>query len=286
MNDPIYDPDADPLADLETPETAPADPRKPRGPLVWPIALCVLLVLAVGVWFFWFRGTPEAPVTAAAPAPASEPQTPEAAPEETSDWQLPPLEASDSALRLLVGELSSHPRLIAWLANDELVRRFTVAVTNIAEGESPRSHIAFVAPDAEFQAAVRGDRVVVDPASYERYRTLTEVIESIDARGAAEGYDRVEPLLDEALQELGYPDADFRTKLLAALRELLATPRLETPPVLVRRVSSYEYADPRLEALSPAQKHLLRLGPEYATRVQGKLYELGIALGFTPEELG
>ena len=55
--------------------------------------------------------------------------------------------------------------------------------------------------------------------------------------------------------------------------------------LLERKLNSFEYADPRLEALSPAQKHLLRLGPEYAARVQGKLYELGIALGFSPEEL-
>jgi hypothetical protein len=47
---------------------------------------------------------------------------------------------------------------------------------------------------------------------------------------------------------------------------------------VVRAVVVYEYADPKLEALSPAQKALLRMGPRNVPRVQAKLRELAAAL--------
>ena len=48
---------------------------------------------------------------------------------------------------------------------------------------------------------------------------------------------------------------------------------------VVRAVVVYEYADPRLEAMTPAQKALLRMGPRNVPRVQAKLRELAAALG-------
>ena len=52
---------------------------------------------------------------------------------------------------------------------------------------------------------------------------------------------------------------------------MLAVPVPEQPPELVKGVLTYRYADPELEALSPAAKHLLRLGPENAREIQEKL---------------
>ena len=42
-------------------------------------------------------------------------------------------------------------------------------------------------------------------------------------------------------------------------------------PTLVPRGALWAYADPALEALSPAEKHLLRLGPRTQRMVQEKL---------------
>jgi hypothetical protein len=49
----------------------------------------------------------------------------------------------------------------------------------------------------------------------------------------------------------------------------------------MRALLVYELVDPRLEALSPAQKLLLRMGPANARKVQEKLRELGSALDAT-----
>ncbi len=45
------------------------------------------------------------------------------------------------------------------------------------------------------------------------------------------------------------------------------------------KVKTYRYVDPKLEALSPAQKQLLRMGPENAQKIQAKLRELAGVLG-------
>jgi hypothetical protein len=51
---------------------------------------------------------------------------------------------------------------------------------------------------------------------------------------------------------------------------------------LVHGVLVYEFADADMEARTPAEKHVLRLGPTNARRVQAKLRELAAALGIEP----
>ncbi|MDX1503898.1 MAG: DUF3014 domain-containing protein [Thermoanaerobaculia bacterium] len=271
----------DPGFDGDTPRP----PRRPRPPRYWPIAAAILVVLLLAVaWWLWWRPAPPppTPVPVATPAaPAPEPTAEELPAEEP----LPTLDASDELVRELAAELSSHPRLIAWLANDELLRRFTVATANVAEGVNPRRHLTFLEPRGEFSAVPRGDRIVVNPASYERFETAVQVFESLDSQGLAEAYRRLEPLVEQAYLDLGYPEGGFRTTLLAAFRRLLAVPRPQGDVVLERGVESYRYADPELEGLSGAGKQLLRMGPRNVARVQAKLVEIGLALGFTPEEL-
>ena len=44
---------------------------------------------------------------------------------------------------------------------------------------------------------------------------------------------------------------------------------------------TFQFADPELEALSPAQKHLLRMGPRNMRLVQHKMREFARAAGLT-----
>jgi hypothetical protein len=101
----------------------------------------------------------------------------------------------------------------------------------------------------------------------------------MDSRGLARLYRKLEPLLDEAYRDLGYPDGRFREPLAAAIRSLLATPVPPERVALAPAVESYRYADPRFEQLTPAQKLLLRMGQRNVRRVQAKLRELAAALG-------
>jgi len=68
--------------------------------------------------------------------------------------------------------------------------------------------------------------------------------------------------------------------LRAAIKEVLDTPEPGSGQIELQRVSLvYQFADPKLEALPPLQKQLLRMGPENSRRVKAYLRELAAALG-------
>ena len=271
--------------------TSTGSPRPPRRsqPPGWLIALILVAVLlALGAWYFYFRQpaepevAPEAPPAAEQPAP--EPG-PEPATEAEEEIELPPQEASDAIVRRLAGELSSHPRLASWLATDELVRKFVATVDNVARGESPRPHLLTAAPDRPFSVEEEDGELVIDPAAYRRFDTLVEAFTALEPEGTARLYERLEPLIQEAYRKQGYPQADFDPVLRRAIVQLLETPVVEGPIRLVQETERYEYADPRLEELSPAQKDLLRTGPENVRRIQEQLRQLAAALGIPRGEL-
>lgn len=253
---------------------------------IWPWLLVLLLVvLAAWAWVELRStedGSGELPIATAdvAPEPASRP-VPE--PEEVveEEIELPALNDSDSLVAELVEQLSAHPDVARYLVGEELVRRFTATVDNIAQGTSPRPHLPALAPQERFTARAEGGVQRPTAESYRRYDVLAEIFVSLDSEGSAELYRQLEPLITESYRELGYPDADFDATLRTAIDHLLAAPvpppGAELRPRGIGR--SFEYADERYESLSPAQKHLLRMGPDNVRRVQRKLRELRASLG-------
>jgi len=248
-------------------------PGPPAGRTLWPYAAALLvIVLGVAAYLLLSDGEPPvAPTVAGPPPPAADEPADEPA---AGALDLPRLGASDDWLRRVVAEVSTHPELARWLVSDNLVRRFTAAVDNVARGESPRPHLGFLDPAKGFAVVGRGGAIYPDPQSYERYDRLTEVFDSVDAGGAVELYRQLEPLLQEGYADLGYPDRDFDDVLGRAIRHLLATPLSAGEPRLEPGVESYTFRDSRLESLSPAQKHLLRAGPDNAAVILDKLREI------------
>ncbi|MEE8581456.1 MAG: DUF3014 domain-containing protein [Myxococcota bacterium] len=210
--------------------------------------------------------TPEPETRAAAVQPADPPSS---------------LDASDALVREAVGRLSSHDALLAWLISDDLIRRFTAAVDNIAEGKSPKPHLPFLSPERPFQTIRRDETITIDPASYARYDLATEVFESLDAAASVRLYRRLEPLVAQAYRELGYPEGEFTDVLERAIDELLRAPVVGDPVELAPRVISFAYRDPALEGLSAAQKQLLRMGPGNVRKIQGKLRQLAAEIGLS-----
>lgn len=249
------------------------------------IALVVLL-LAIGgaAWYFLGRSTPPPPAVTEAPPPSRpapapvEPEAVEPEEEEESTIDLPPLNASDELIRELAVQVSSHPQLGRWLVNEDLASRFVAAVDNVADGKLPRAHVGFLAPEGSFQVMESGGEILVDPKSYERYDLLTAVFVSLDTEASAKLYRDLRPLFQEAYQNLGYPDRDFDDTLAKAVNKLLNTPEVEGPVALREETQRYELAEARLEGLEPAQKALLRTGPENARRIKAKLRQLAAAL--------
>ena len=153
------------------------------------------------------------------------------------------------------------------------MRTVAAVVTNVADGESPRPHLEFLAPAVRFRARRGGARgsLVPDPAGFAGYDAFGDAVASVDAGVAASAYRTIEPLFDVAYRELGHPEGRFRDRLDRATAALLAVPVLPEDTALVPHATMLRYADPALEALTPAQKQLLRIGPRNVRLVQAKL---------------
>jgi hypothetical protein len=250
-------------------------------------AALVLLLVALAV-YVWYSRRSRAVSDQAATTPASEPRArtptpPLGGPGE--DIELPPLAESDSLVRQLVGRLSAHPAVAAWLAGDGLIRNATVTVQNVAAGQTPLQHLKRLAPKAPFAARDASSELTIDPQAYERYNWVADGIASLDAEGVARLYGTLKPRVEEAFAELGSPETRFDATLERAIVVLLDTPIVDGDVRLVPRGALYAYADPRLEQLAPAQKQVLRAGPRNSRLILGKLREIALALGITSDRL-
>lgn len=262
-------------------ERARADSRR----LFAALAVLALVILGAGAaWWFWLRspsgnvdprtGPPEADVP-------SETDLRDPAADVTS-IDLPPVDESDAFVRDRLEELSSHPRVSSWLEVGELVHRIVTSISNVAVGRSPDEHVPFLRPDAPFRVREVEGRTLVDPASYRRYDAFTDAVLSVDTEGAGRLYAQLHPLFEELHRALGFTDRTFDETVARALGVLLMVEVPDEAPEVVFNGVVYQYRDPEMEALSPAEKHVLRLGPRNARRFQDKLRELADAMGVVP----
>src|SRR5260221_14204275 len=159
--------------------------EKPPPSRGWAIALALLTVAAAAAFYIGFgmRRVP-APV-AIAPASATRASEPSRAlGGEAEAVTVPPLADSDPVVRALVRALSNHQVVVAWLATDGLIRGFTVAVANIAEGASPAKQLRALRPTAPFLVVERRGTSSIDSRSYNRYTPLADAVASVDPAGA------------------------------------------------------------------------------------------------------
>jgi hypothetical protein len=96
----------------------------------------------------------------------------------------------------------------------------------------------------------------------------------MDAKTLVALYRGLQPLFQQAYEELGHPNGEFNTRLIEVIDHLLATPAAPAEIRLVQPSVLYRYADERLEKLSAGQKLLLRMGPENAAIIKGKLGDI------------
>jgi hypothetical protein len=253
------------------------------------VGIGALIVIALGVAAYYFFFSDRAKESAAGGVPAAAEKIAAETPGLKDGAAVPPLtgplDSSDAAVRSFAGELSANPVFAQWLANKDLLRRFTAAVDNIANGQSPRPQMDFFGLRGTFKTVLRDGKTLIDPGSFDRYNVVAFVFESVSAAGAARLYESARPLLGEAYKELGYPRGDFHQTLFRAIVEVLRTPIVDAPVELESGVVSFTLKDPKLEDLDAAQKHLLRMGPENLQLIQAKLREIALALGFTEAQL-
>jgi hypothetical protein len=254
------------------------------------LAVAVLAILAVVavLYYFFFMKKPKLPVPSPAAGsglPAEAEKAPVAPGLEPLAFPAVSLAASDDAVRQFAAAIAADPEFSKWLLTKDLIRKFVVSVDNVANGLSPKSHVDFFSPEGGFRVSRTKDGTFVDPAAYARYAPVVAVVQSIDATAAVRLYRAVEPLLQEAYNELGYPGVDFDDTIVRAMSELLETPVVNGPIRLEQKVLSYAMTDETLEGLSIAQKQLLRMGPKGVAAVDDKIRQLASLLGIPASRL-
>jgi hypothetical protein len=261
-------------------------PAEDTGSALWAVIAAAIAVLAAAGAYYWYqRGPSQPPAQTNASQPRAAAPTQRGAAEPGENITVPPLDESDDVVRQLVRRLSSHPAVAAWLTTDGLIRNFTVVTVNVANGGRPERQLRRLAPATPFLARGSEGQQTIDPRSYARYDDLADAVSAIDARGAARLYATLKPRIDEAYAELGEPAANFDEVLERAIRELLRVPIVHDPIALKPKPMSYAYADPQLEALTPPQKQLLRMGSKNVLMVQAKLREIAGYLGISAASL-
>jgi hypothetical protein len=263
------------------------EPARDSRALLW-LAAALLVVGAIVAAVVLIRRPAPAPAAAdAVPQATAAPQTEGRAPlgPEVEPIELPPLVLTDPLVRELLGKLSSSPTLAAWLATDGLIRAFAVSVENVADGGSPARHVRALGPRSPFRTQSEGDLITIDARSYARYDGIANAAASMDAAGLARVYSMLKPRIVEAYRELGHPEGELDVAVERAIVHLLQTPVVEEPVVLRPRVLSFRYDREDLEALSPAQKQLLRMGPRNVELIQDQLRAVARELGIPAARL-
>lgn len=259
----------------------PFEPPAPSGPPVLPIAAgIVVLALALGaLWYFGKRDAPPASAPAQRAVAQTTVELPRRPGEPGEAIDLPPLDQSDGVVRTLVARLSSHPTVAAWLTTDGLIRNATLAVHNIADGDTPAKHLKPLRPSGSFSVTASRGVTWIDPASYRRYDGIADAVDALDARGVARLYATVRPRIDDAYHELIGADANFDRTLERAIVQLLRTPVVDDDIQVRTGKMSYAYANPALEDLTKAQRQFLRMGPRNMRIVKAKLRAIAGFLG-------
>ena len=259
---------------------APSAPSSP-GPRVGLFVVLVAAVVAAGVWVYVAR---QRATTVAAPSAADAPvnagQTVADAP--LLGPALPPLEQMDPYVRELLATLGSHQALLKWLATDDLVGSIATAIDKLAQGQSPARDLAVLRPASGFAVARRDGGSQVAPASYSRYAPLADAVASVDPATLAAAFTTLRPRIAEAYARQGHPDGGFDEAVTRALAVVTATPDVPEDAALVPGKGGLAYANPAYEQLPPAQKQLVRMGPDHVRLVREAARRFGDALAATP----
>ena len=248
-------------------------------------AAAAVLVVAAGLYYYFYvyrEGAsvapaqrpavnlpPPAPSNAPPPVEHPVPQSPGA-----STAPLPALNDSDQPLHDALVMVPGAAAVEKMLEPQNLIRHIVASVDNL-----PRKKVAvdlrpIHATPGQFQVDSAGDHVTIAPQNAQRYAPFVDLVRQVDERQLADLYIHYYPLFQQAYEDLGYPSEYFNDRVIEVIDNLLATPDVKGPIELVQPNVMYQYADPKLEALSAGQKTLLRMGPANEALIKDKLRSL------------
>jgi hypothetical protein len=246
-----------------------------------PTALGAGILLVIGgAGYYLMRD--EAPTPdAAIETPLAVVETPppptsvvETAPAPARTLPLPPLDESDPEVLGGLTELLGQDAVMRHLVPERLVRNIVVTIDNIPRQKMALNQRPVQSTPGDFVTTGEESAVMLAPENYARYEPFVALVSNVDAKTLVSFYRGLEPLFQEAYEDLGHPNASFAARLNEVIEHLLQTPTPRGEIALVQPSVLYRYADDRLEKLSAGQKLMIRMGVNNATVIKGKLREI------------
>lgn len=241
------------------------------------IGIGVLLVVG-GAGLYWLRGG-EPPPALEEPAPPPLTPTPPPSPIEPPALPprtvpLPPLDESDADVLGGLTEIFGQQAVAQFVVPERLVRRIVVTIDNATREQMALNQRPLKPTAGDFLIAGPEDAPVLAPENYARYEPFVALASALDAKTLVSLYRSLEPLFQQAYEELGQPGRRFNDRLIEVIDHLLAAPSPRGEIRLVQPSVLYRYADEALEKSSSGHKLLIRMGPDNAGVLKGKLREI------------
>jgi len=244
----------------------------------WYGGAVAVVGLTIGVIYYFDQrrqqeAPPEKPFVAAPAQPAlpEEPAIQHPLPASPTQEALPSLDESDVSMQGALTALIGNQAVEQFIISKDLVRHIVVSIDNLPD-QKVAERIRPVKPvPGQFAVGGPEEALVLDPANFERYKPMVQLIRSMDTQQLVATYTRYYPLFQEAYESLGHPPQYFNDRLVEVIDHLLATPDVQGPIALAQPNVLYEFADSQLETRSAGQKVLIRMGRDNAAVVKEKL---------------
>jgi len=191
------------------------------------------------------------------------------------------LKDSDETIYSILAKFSLQSSTVRSLLSDNILRNTVVFVENFSQGHFLSTFSPMLAPKEHFMVKGKGQKLIVDPRTYQRYTSYANYINSVDSKAFVLYYKTLKPSIDDFYAEIARPGVSFDETLATAIEVVLSTPviyeelEVKSPSVM------YLYNDPKLESLNNAQKLLLRMGPNNLAKIKHKLRSIKAELAIS-----
>ncbi len=240
----------------ETPPVDTDDTAETPPPLVYPLPPNELVA--------------DTPHDSAPPAPqsldgqkAQEPSEP-----------LPPPEDAPVEPSIAIGDLSDVP-LWKQLIDGEFTTRFVTLLDEVTMGFIPVKSLGAYKSESDFTAFEENDEWFLTKETEARYAPFVELFCTIDPELAGKVFRTIRPSLQAAMNACGHADETPEQLLQSAMEKLRQVPLYESNPPMNKVADGlFTWKYPELEALSPAQKTILRMGQQNLRKIREKAEQL------------
>jgi hypothetical protein len=260
-----------------------------RRKMNWKIVVPIAVLAAAGLWLMTQSPEPVEPAQQPVTLPAEiEPQPPKIVVEpepEVVELEapvaelaplpaiiLPPVELDNSDAVVLEAVADLSPSLGKWLIPQEQLRKWVLAMDNIANDSLPGKYspVSYHMDDFEVSGDDAGYQMY--EANFKRADKLINAVTAMDPKTVARYYQAWLPMLEQAYSELGKPGS-FADSFQRASERLLAVPAMQQQAELQRPSVFYTYDDKALESSGDIDKLMWRLGDYNREKIQAFLIE-------------